>query len=61
MFDESTHQCDPQKRDNAAILNIHHLSKNPKREFCVKFFYDNQKQQIYWLDFNLHIKWSEVV
>lgn len=51
---------DPQQRDNAAILDIHHLAKNPKWESTIKFFYDNQKQQISWLDYNLHIQWNQV-
>lgn len=51
---------DPKQRDNAAILNIHHLEKNPKWESTIKFFYDNQKQQISWLDYGLHITWNEV-
>lgn len=51
---------DPQQRDNAAILNIRHLEKNPKWESSIKFFYDNQKKLISWLDYSLHIHWSEV-
>ena len=51
---------DPKQRDNAAILDINHLAKNPKWESTIKFFYDNQTQQISWLDYNLHIQWSAV-
>lgn len=52
---------DPHKRDNAAILDIQLLSKNPKRESAIKFFYDNELQQITWLDYQLKIQWKEVV
>ncbi len=51
---------DPHQRDNAAVLDINHLEKNPKWESTIKFFYDNQKQQISWLDYDLHIQWSQV-
>ncbi len=51
---------DPKKRDNAAILDIAHLEKNPKWESSVKFFYDNNKKQIRWLDYNLDIHWNQV-
>src|SRR5690606_11755639 len=51
---------DPYKRDNAAVLDIGLLSKNPKWESSIKFFYDNQKQEINWLDYGLHINWREV-
>lgn len=51
---------DPQQRENAAVLDINHLGKNPKWESVIKFFYDNQKQQMSWLDYNLHIQWSQV-
>jgi len=51
---------DPQHRDNAAVLDINLLAKNPKWESTIRFFYDNQKQQISWLDYNLHIQWNQV-
>lgn len=51
---------DPEKRNNAAVLNIKHLEKNPKWESSIKFFYDNAKNQITWLDYNLHIHWDQV-
>lgn len=51
---------DPLKRDNAAVLDINHLAKNPKWESVIKFFYDNKKQQIYWQDYRLHIQWNQV-
>lgn len=51
---------DPQQRDNAAVLDITHLDKNPKWESTIKFFYNNQKQEINWLDYNLHIQWNQV-
>jgi len=51
---------DPEQRDNAAVLDINHLAKNPKWESTIKFFYDNQKQQINWLDYNIHIQWHMV-
>lgn len=51
---------DPQKRNNAAVLDINRLKKHPKWESSIKFFYDNEKQEISWLDYGLHIKWDEV-
>ena len=51
---------DPKQRDNAAILNILHLEKNPKWESAIKFFYDNTQKKITWLDYQLHIQWAEV-
>lgn len=51
---------DPKQRDNAAVLNIEHLEKNPKWESSIKFFYDNAIKQMTWLDYQLHIKWVEV-
>lgn len=51
---------DPKQRENVAVLDINHLSKNPKWESSIKFFYNNQIQQINWLDYNLHINWKEV-
>lgn len=51
---------DPQHRDNAAIFDIQLLAKNPSSERVIKFFYDNSKQQITWLDYRLHIQWQDV-
>lgn len=51
---------DPKQRDNAAVLDINQLAKNPKWESTITFFYDNQSQQITWLDYGLHMTWSEV-
>lgn len=51
---------DPKQGENAAILDILHLEKEPKWEGAIKFFYDNKKQQIKWLDHHLHIQWSQV-
>lgn len=51
---------DPEKRNNAAVLDINHLEKNPKWESAIRFFYDNENQQINWLDYHLHIKWDQV-
>lgn len=51
---------DPEQRDNAAILDIKLLSKNPKWEAAIKFFYDNTLQKITWLDYRLHIDWAQV-
>jgi hypothetical protein len=51
---------DPQHRDNAAIFDIQLLAKNPSSERVIKFFYDNSKQKITWLDYHLHIQWQEV-
>lgn len=52
---------DPKNRNNAAILDIKHLHHMPKWEATIKFFYDHAKQQINWLDYQLHISWAEVV
>jgi hypothetical protein len=51
---------DPKQRDNAAVLNINHLEKEPKWESTIKFFYDNKKREVSWLDYNIHIKWTQV-
>lgn len=51
---------DPSCRDNAAVLNINHLEKKPKQEQSIKFFYDNEKKLLTWIDKNLQIKWEEV-
>lgn len=51
---------DPSQRDNAAVLDINYLNKNPKWESTIKYFYDNQKQAITWLDYRLHIHWNQV-
>lgn len=52
---------DPKSRENAAVLDIKHLGKNPKWESPIKFFYDNKQQQITWLDYQLPIQWKEVI
>lgn len=52
---------DPLHRDNAAIFDIHRLEKNPKWESSIKFFYDNKKNVISWLDYDLHIEWAQVI
>jgi hypothetical protein len=52
---------DPQKRDNAAILDINHLEKKPTYEASIQFFYDNRIQVMTWLDYSLSIQWQEVV
>jgi hypothetical protein len=51
---------DPKQRDNAAILDITCLDKKLTSESSIKFFYDNQKQQLTWIDYPLHIQWDEV-
>jgi hypothetical protein len=51
---------DPQHRDNAAILDITHLAKQPKQELLINFFYDNHKKEITWLDDAFRIQWDEV-
>lgn len=51
---------DPRERDNAAIFDIAHLDKYPRWESAIKFFYDNAKKQIAWLDYGLHIRWNQV-
>jgi hypothetical protein len=51
---------DPKQRDNAAILDIVLLDKKLKWESSIRFFYDNQAQQITWIDYDLHIQWGQV-
>lgn len=51
---------DPENRDNAAVLDINHLDKKPKYEHSIKFFYDNEKKLLTWIDKNLQVKWDEV-
>ena len=51
---------DPKQRDNAAILDILLLNKNPKWESAIKFFYDNGKREMSWLDYAMRIGWEEV-
>jgi hypothetical protein len=51
---------DPEQRDNAAILDIQHLEKNPKWETSLKFFYDFKKQELTWIDKSLHIRWESL-
>jgi hypothetical protein len=51
---------DPQMRNNAAVLDIHHLEKFPKWESTIKFFYDYKLRRINWIDYKLHVDWSQV-
>lgn len=51
---------DPQHRDNAAVLDIQHLDKNPPWEKAIKFFYDNEAKKLLWMDYKLHITWAQV-
>lgn len=51
---------DPACRDNAAVFDINYLEKKPKQEHSVKFFYDNQKKLLTWIDKNIQVKWEEV-
>ena len=51
---------DPARRENAAVLDINQLEKNPAWEKNIRFFYDNQKQELLWIDQQLHINWREV-
>lgn len=51
---------DPSKGSNIAVLDINHLSKTPKWETTIKFFYDFSAQKISWIDYNLHIDWQTV-
>jgi hypothetical protein len=50
---------DPEQRDNAAILDIQHLDKNPKWESSLKFFYDFKKKELTWIDNNLRVQWAK--
>lgn len=60
QMQDTTHQH-PQQRDNAAILEINHLAKNPKWEALIKFFYDNNQRKLTWIDYRLPIQWLQVV
>ena len=51
---------DPKQRDNAAILDIHHLEKKTKSETSIKFFYNYKKKQLTWIDSQLHVHWEQV-
>jgi len=51
---------DPKQRENAAILDIQCIGKNPAWEAAIKFFYDNPGQQITWLDYQLPITWNQI-
>ena len=51
---------DPLQRENAAILDIQHLAKNPKWEASIKFFYDNKMAKLTWIDYQLQITWQQV-
>ncbi len=51
---------DPKQRDNAAILDIHLLEKNPTWEAPIHYFYNNPKKQLTWIDYQLPITWAEV-
>lgn len=51
---------DPQHRDNAAVLDIQHLAKNPDWEASIRFFYDNRLTRLTWIDYQLHINWMDV-
>lgn len=51
---------DPKQRDNAAVLDINHLAKNPKWESTIKFFYDNRMRKINWLDYDFAVRWDVV-
>jgi len=51
---------DPQQRENAAILAIQLLSKNPTWEAPIHYFYNNKKNQLTWIDYQLLITWAEV-
>jgi hypothetical protein len=51
---------DPNKGNNAAVLDINLLDKQIHHEASIKYFYDNEKQEIFWMDAGLHIGWREV-
>jgi hypothetical protein len=51
---------DPKHRNNAAILNIHHLQKIPTSEVSINFFYSQKNHTINWLDYKLPIRWDEI-
>ena len=36
------------------------IDDGAKWESTIKFFYDNQKKQMNWLDYNFHIQWEQV-
>ena len=51
---------DPKRRNNAAILDINLIDKIPKWESPIKFFYDNNRRQISWIDYDINILWDHV-
>jgi len=51
---------DPHQRDNAAVLDIHHLEQTPRWEKDIKYFYNNKTAQLLWIDYDLRINWTEV-
>jgi len=51
---------DPLHRDNAAVLNIQHLAKEPTSETSIRLFYDYQKKQLTWINSQLRVHWEEV-
>ena len=52
---------DPRRGDNAAVLDINLLDKKINHETSTKFFYDNDKQEIFWMDAGLHVSWQDVI
>jgi RES domain-containing protein len=51
---------DPQQRENAAILDIKHLNKTLEWQTPIHFFYDNEKHNLHWLEYDLAIEWVQV-
>lgn len=51
---------DPKHKENIAAMDIELIAKTPNHEQAVKYFYDNKKRLLSWIDSNLQISWSEV-
>ena len=51
---------DPQHRDNMAIMQISHLSRQLRAERSLNFFYDYRKKAVTWIDKRLSIEWKQV-
>lgn len=50
---------DPERRDNAAILDINLIAKNPSYQMRAGFYYDNKKKMIKWIDYDFSIYWDQ--
>jgi hypothetical protein len=51
---------DPNQRDNVAIFEITKLSRTLNFEQPLNFFYDFKKREVFWINKELKILWSQV-